>query len=323
MRGPTLRLLCVRVTVAAWRRGVRTWLLVLVAPPLCGLLVAGLCVAAWLLAGQPGAAGATWFRVAKTGEAHFSGSPTQPTFFLAVGNDERSGEAAGRGDALHLIGVNPTQGAATILDFPRDLGVPLPGHGTDKITHAFAYGGLPLDAQVVGELVGVAVPYAVTTNFDGFAAMIDEMGGIDIVIPAPMHDPYSGAYFDAGPRHLSGDEALRFSRDRHDFPLDDVKRTENQGLVIVSALATLQRQNPGAAGTLRLLATLGRHAQLQGVSLLDLYRLGRLALGIDPAKIRNVVVPTLDIGGTTVLGLDPAAHDLFADFADDAVLETH
>jgi hypothetical protein len=54
----------------------------------------------------------------------------------------------------------------------------------------------------------------------------------------------------------------------------------------------------------------------------DLYRLGRLALSIDPARIRNVVVPTVDTGKSTVLGLDPSASTLFADFADDAVLET-
>jgi hypothetical protein len=116
---------------------------------------------------------------------------------------------------------------------------------------------------------------------------------------------------------------LRFSRDRHDFPLDDIKRTENQGLLMISALATLRQQNPGAAGAVHLIGVVARHVELQGVSVADLYRLGRLALSIDPAKIRNVTVPTVDVKGTTVLGLDPAARDLFADFADDAILERH
>lgn len=292
-------------------------------PILSGAVTGSLLSAAWVVAGRELAAGSTWFQVAKTGEAHFSGGPTQPTFFLVVGNDGRTGETSVRGDALHLVGVNPAQGAATILDIPRDTGVPIEGHGVDKITHAMVYGGLQLESRVVGELVGVQIPYAVTTNFDGFISMVDEMGGIDVDIPTPMHDSYSGADFDPGPHHLSGDEALRFSRDRHDFPLDDVKRTENQGLLIISALATLQRQNPGARGTVNLIATLGRHVQLEGLSLVDAYRLGRLAMSIDPSRIRNVVVPTLDVKGTTVLGVDPAARDLFADFADDAVLETH
>lgn len=297
--------------------------LVVVLPVLAGMVFGGLVTAAWLVV-RPGlAGGTTWLKVAKTGEAHFSGAPTQPFFFLAVGNDGRTGDTSVRGDALHLVGVNPAQGSATVLDIPRDSGVPIEGHGVDKITHAMVYGGLGLEARVVGELVGVQVPYAVTTNFDGFVAMIDEMGGIDIDIQQPMHDFYSGADFDLGPHHLSGDDALRFSRDRHDFPLDDVKRTENQGYLAIAALATLRRQNPGAAGALRLVATLGRHVDLEGLGLVDLYRLGRLALSIDPARIRNVVVPTIDTGKSTVLGVDPAARDLFADFDDDAVLETH
>jgi LCP family protein required for cell wall assembly len=296
--------------------------LLVVLPVLSGVMLGGLVSAAWVVA-QPGlAAGTTWLKVAKTGEAHFSGAPTQPFFLLAVGNDGRPGDTSVRGDALHLVGVNPEQGSATVLDIPRDTGAPIPGHGIDKITHAMVYGGLGLEAQVVGELVGVQIPYAITTNFDGFVAMIDEMGGIDIDIQQPMHDDFSGAFFDPGPRHLSGDDALRYSRDRHDFPLDDVKRTENQGFLAISALATLRGQNPGAAGAVSLVATLARHVQLEGLSVVDLYRLGRLALSIDPGRIRNVVVPTVDTGKSTVLGLDPSASTLFADFADDAVLET-
>jgi hypothetical protein len=91
----------------------------------------------------------------------------------------------------------------------------------------------------------------------------------------------------------------------------------------ISALATLRRQNPGAGGAVKLVATLSRHIELEGLSLVDLYRLGRLALSIDPARIRNVVVPTVDTGTSTVLGLDVSARALFADFTDDAVLETH
>lgn len=301
----------------------RVFVLLALLPVLTGVLFGGIVTAGWLIV-RPGLAGGTmWLKVAKTGEAHYSGGPTQPVFFLAVGNDGRTGETLVRGDALHLVGVNPAQGSATVIDIPRDTGVPIPGHGVDKVTHAMAFGGLGLEAQVVGELVGVHIPYAITTNFDGFVAMIDEMGGVDIDIPQPMHDEFSGAFFDPGPRHLNGGEALSFSRDRHDFPLDDLKRTENQGYLAISALATLRNQNPGAAGAVNLVATLARHVQLEGVSLVDVYRLGRLALSIDPGRVRNVVAPAVDTGRSTVLSLDPSASALFADFADDAVLQSH
>ena len=61
-----------------------------------------------------------------------------------------------------------------------------------------------------------------------------------------MHDTYSGAYFQPGPQHLNGSAALAFSRDRHDFPQSDIIRTDNQGLLILAAIAQLQ--HAGAHG---------------------------------------------------------------------------
>jgi hypothetical protein len=71
-----------------------------------------------------------------------------------------------------------------------------------------------------------------------------------------------------------------------------------------------------------LLGILGRHTELQGMSLIDLYRFGRLGLSIDPANIRNVVIPTGGGSGSD-LAVGAGAADLFADFRDDAVLQTH
>ena len=70
----------------------------------------------------------------------------------------------------------------------------------------------------------------------------------------------------------------------------------------------------------RLLALLGRHAQLDGLGITDLYRLGRLAEKLDPAAIRNVTIP---VGGGQCLPLVGDADGLFADFADDATLQSH
>lgn len=291
--------------------------------PLCVVFALCLVVAAWLAGVRiPFASGTTWFTVTKVGAAHFSDEPSQPFFFLVVGSDSRPGVGGSRGDALHLIGVNPASHAATILDIPRDTGATIPGHGTDKINAALAYGGLALQAQTVSNLVGVKIPYAITTDFAGFTSMIDELGGVDVNVPSTMHDSYSGAFYGPGPHHFTGDESLRFVRDRHDFPTGDIKRTENQGIFMLSALATLEKRNLGAAGTLHDLAVAWRHTQLEGVGLVDLYRLGRLAQAIDPANVKNVTIP-VGSGTGTRLQVEPSARALFADFADDGILETH
>jgi LCP family protein required for cell wall assembly len=295
-----------------------------VGAPLCALLALVLTVALVLTTGRlPFATGATWFTVTKVGEAHFSDEPTQPFFFLAVGNDGRTGDSVQRGDAIHLIGVNPAQHAATIIDIPRDTSAEIPGHGTDKINAALAYGGLALQAETVGNLVGVSIPYALTTDFDGFMALVDGIGGVDMTVQQDMSDEDSGAFFDAGASyHMDGDTALRFGRNRHDLPGGDLDRSANQGAFLIAALAQLRKNNLGAAGTLQALATLGAHTEIEGLGLTELYRLGRLALSIDPANVKNVVIP-VGSGSGSNLALGDGASSLFADFADDGVLQTH
>jgi LCP family protein required for cell wall assembly len=303
----------------------RALLATVLGPPLCGIIVAGLLTAAWLVVGRPAPAqGEIWFRMEQViSQAHFNGSPEQPIFFLVIGGDSRTGPAGGsRGDSLHVVGVNPAQGAATIIGFPRDLAVPIPGSGTNKINAALAFGGVDLQTQTVSQLIGLDIPFAIATGFEGFINLVREMGGIDVNIPAPMHDSDAGTNFEPGPLHLDEHGALAFSRDRKSFGSGDVARSENQGYLMIETLRYLQSKGTTAGGTLGLLGILARHTELKGMSLIDLYRFGRLGIAIDPAKIRNVVTPTGGGGGSD-LSLGPGAQELFADFRDDAVLQTH
>lgn len=303
--------------------GMRRWRVVVTAAVTAPLLAIGGTLGLWLTTGRlPVAGGAVWFKVTKLGEAHFSDPPGGPVFILVAGNDARAEVGGARADALHVIGVNPGLGRATILDIPRDTGAEIPGHGTDKINTAFAYGGLELQATAVGQMVGIDISYAITTDFAGFIAMVDEIGGIDVDVPMPMSDRATGAYFEPGPRHLNGEQALAFSRNRHDFPTGDLQRSANQGHLILSTLATLRARGTAGAGTLHAVSVLARHTDTKGLGLGDLYRLGRLGLSIDPAQVRNEVIP-VGSGHGTRLALLPSAAGLFADFRDDAVLQSH
>ena len=43
-----------------------------------------------------------------------------------------------RADSIHLLCVNPATGQGTLLGFPRDSWVEIPGHGRGKINNALA-----------------------------------------------------------------------------------------------------------------------------------------------------------------------------------------
>jgi LCP family protein required for cell wall assembly len=308
------------------RRAVVTLVL---SPLLCGLLVAGLASAAWLALGSPTpAAGAVWFEVTRLGSAHYAPPPNQPFFTLVIGTGARSDDPAeshddpGLADAVHVIGLNPTLNAATILDIPRDT----EGPGGQKINSYIVNrpnNDLRGMADAVSELTGAPITYVIRVNFPNFVEMIDEIGGIDINIPTPMNDPFSGADFPAGPAHLTGDQALAFSRDRHSFSNGDLARTSNQGLLIIAALQTLQQRNLSAGDTVRAVATLGRHTKLDSVGIGDLFHLGQYALTLDAANIKNVVLPVANSGNGSNLAKTGDAASLLADFTDDGVLQSH
>jgi len=307
------------------RRWLRRTMTIVTAVPATLVAALVLVVTLWSLGIHvPFASGTTYLKIEKVAEAHYTPVPGEPVFLLAIGSDARPGAGGGLGDAIHLVGVNPAAGQATILNIPRDTYVPIPGHGTQKINNAFSLGGPRLLADTVGQLVGVHIQYAISTDFEGLTAMVDELGGVDVDIPEPHDDDASGAHFAAGPNHLNGAEALAFSRNRKGFTDGDFTRTENQGLLIISALRQLQVQHTDAVGTVKALAILGRHTQLDGIGLGELYNLARLGLAVPADAVRNVTMPGTagTVGGASVVH-PSGADSLFADMADDAVLQSH
>ncbi len=287
------------------------------------VLAAGLVSSA--ARGGPGIRlGKAVMQIHRVAEAHFNPGDGKPVFVLVIGNDARPGDEVSRGDALHLIGVNPVTGQATVLNIPRDTWAPIPGRGNDKINAAYSLGGPVAQARAVSAFVGVEIPYVIATGFDGFMRMVDDLGGLEVDVPFPMADADSGAYFDAGPQRFLGGEALAFSRNRH-FEGGDFLRTEHQAILIVAALAKLRGAGPSAANTVKWISVLLKNASFDGASVPELYRLGRLALSIDPANVRSVTMPGVigDAGSASVVYAVPPAQSLFADFADDAVLQRH
>lgn len=307
----------------------RTVLKLVLAPVLCGLLAAGTIATAWVLLGSPTPAqGAVWFQITKLGTARDTGGPQQPFFALVLGTGARSDDPSqspddpGLADAIHVIGVNPALRSATLIDIPRDTEGPGGGKLNSYIVNDPNGNDLRAEADAVSSVVGVPLNYVIRANFPNFQQMVDEIGGIDVNIPTAMDDDFSGAHFAAGPAHLNGEQALQFSRDRHSFSNGDLSRTSNQGLLIVSALQTLQQKHSSAGDTVHLIATLGRHVKLDGIGISDLFHMGELALTFDAANIKNVVLPVADGSGSNLIK-SADADSLLADFADDGVLQTH
>jgi LCP family protein required for cell wall assembly len=250
----------------------------------------------------------------------------QPFHVLAIGSDARPGvcEPVERclADSIHLISVNPRQGGATIIGIPRDSYVEVPGHGSAKINDSLFLGGPELVVETVEALADVEIDMYFLTSFEGFRHMVEEIGGIEVEVPYPMSDEASGAVFEAGPRTLTGREALAFSRNRKDTPNGDFSRTENQGLVILGALQQFQQEARRDPGRIFEWLRLGAKYIQTDLTLSDLFDLALATLRLDPDQVTNVPVPggIGMIGGASVVTLGSEADALFADVAEDAMV---
>jgi LCP family protein required for cell wall assembly len=244
---------------------------------------------------------------------------------LAVGSDARPGEdmTRSRGDAIQMVGINTKTGAASILGVPRDSWVSIPGHGTNKINSALYFGGPKLFGETVGNLVGVQPDYVFITRFEKFQAMVNDIGGINIDNPFFFSDdPIKPKGFEAGHLHLTGYEAMAYSRIRHALLRGDFDRSAHQQ-VVVQAIQKKVRKNsrkPGfiARGVLSVMKNL--HTDLSPV---ELFKLGHVLADIDPAKVTHCVVQG-DIGNidgqSVVLPFVEMAHQMGEDAKNDAVI---
>lgn len=273
---------------------------------------------------QPSRAEAT-FTIHKLETATFTPqSRTEPFFVLLIGTDAREGLDGTRADGIHVLGVNPANRSAVILNIPRDTYVGIPGFGNAKINDAYKQAGFAKQVETVAAFTGLTFSFAVETDFGGFMGLVDEMGGLHVEVPYRMFDRLSGADFPQGRVHMVGHGALAFARNRS-IPNGDIARTHHQGLLLQGALERAREVGTSPGAKVRMLALLARHTRYEGVGLRELYSLLDLGVSIDPANVRNITMPSAigKVGRADVVFAGAGHEALFADLRDDAILQNH
>ncbi|MGQ9512177.1 LCP family protein [Thermodesulfitimonas sp.] len=153
--------------------------------------------------------------------------------FLLLGSDARNGETRARSDSIIFVSADPEKKQLALLSIPRDTLVDIPDHGRDRINAAMFYGGPELTTQVVSDLIGQPVDYYLVTNYEGFVALVDALGGITLDVEKNMYhyDPEKGGRFTInlhkGVQRLDGRKALMYVRYRSDT-LGDISRVQRQ-----------------------------------------------------------------------------------------------
>ena len=215
---------------------------------------------------------------------------------LLLGSDWRPNSGF-RTDVILLVSIYIQQSKVSLVSFPRDLWVQLPGMQEERINTAMGYGGFGLVQSTFERNFAVHLDHYMMTDFSGFKAIIDTLGGIDINASKNTADKCDlsyqrGAWCSIGPgeAHLDGELALWYVRSR--YTSNDFDRTRRAQEVIEGIFKKIMSLN----GISRApeLYTLFINSVETDMGLNDFLELINVAPAIlsDPSRVRRYAIGT-------------------------------
>lgn len=178
---------------------------------------------------------------------------------LGSDNDGKYSFPAVLTQVMMVVHIDPDANSVSLVSIPRDSWVWVPEvGGMHKIDQAFFLGasqsgkfedGVRMARLTIEKDYGITIDRYGWVGLDGFARVIDTLGGIDIDVTHPIVDDlypddtnmgtnskepfaYKRLYMEPGPQHLNGTQALEYVRTRHGDLVGDIGRTERQQQVL-------------------------------------------------------------------------------------------
>jgi LCP family protein required for cell wall assembly len=266
---------------------------------------------------------------------------------LLIGSDTRSGvngkiggRAAGqRSDTVMVLHVAPGAHRAVVLSFPRDSVVPVysctpeagsPGQTEDlgqveQINATFADGGPGCLMKTIIEQTHIHINDFVELTFIGFEKVINDLGGVNVCLPAAVDDQASGLKLSAGRHHIYGGQALAFWRTRENLGEgSDLQRIQRDQFLMASLLQGIEKSGL-LTSTSKLTSVIGDVASHMTTDKdLDQSRMLTIAQstkGLSSKSVQFIEVPTQTYPqNTNWVQFTPQAPQLFAAIAHDTKL---
>ena len=177
---------------------------------------------------------------------------------LLVGSDARTtdGERQ-RSDSMILVSINTNTSTITLTSLMRDMYVPIPDFGYNKLNAAYAYGDLLLLDETIQENFGVDINGNAMVDFDGFIRALTAVGNINVELTAEEAAYLNGGGWEdqgdygndgtwnlqEGMNNLTPAQALAYCRIRY-IGNSDWDRTERQRKVVMAAFSQFKHSDP-------------------------------------------------------------------------------
>ncbi|HYU64840.1 MAG TPA: LCP family protein, partial [Candidatus Paceibacterota bacterium] len=202
-------------------------------------------------------------------------------------------------DSIMILSYNKTTKKSALVSVPRDLYVRLNDNTEDKINAAYEFLGLAGTKKLFSRITGVYVDNIIVVDFSSFKEIVDDLGGIDVVLKEPFSEPSQWGYpffLPAGPNHLNGQSALYYVRSR--YSTDDFDRARRQQEVILAIKKKITETNflSDPTKAIALLSAAKRNIQTD-FNILDVPSLIELAqeLNVSSATMKQNVISTTNL----------------------------
>lgn len=199
---------------------------------------------------------------------------------LLVGLDSAT-PYTGRADSVSVVLVHPRLAKASLITFPSDLFVYIPGYTIQRLNTAFPLGGVRLLRQTLEYNFGIRPTRFVVIHTDTFINLVDDLGGLDVEVLEPPATFCGPMIY--GTNHLTGERVLCFARYRKES--DDTSRNRRQQQVL--SLLFLRMVQGGTFARLPDLFAAYRYLVQTDISLFDLRTAIPLFLRMgEPGRVR-------------------------------------
>ncbi|MBP2414132.1 LCP family protein required for cell wall assembly [Arthrobacter stackebrandtii] len=243
---------------------------------------------------------------------------------------EQGGASNQRSDTMLWVHIPADRKNIYMMSVMRDTWVDIPGVGPAKINAAMAYGGIPLVVQTLEGMFGSRIDHVAIVDFEGFKAITDALGGVEVDVPLAFTSMDGSHSFAAGPQKLNGDQALAFVRERYAFSDGDYQRVKDQQIFLKAVLNTVL--TPATlANPLKISDLVGKVSPYISVDRgLDAAAVAELAVslnGVRGSDVHSFTLPTLGTGtsadGQSIVLRDDAAIAAISKALKDDTLGTY
>lgn len=101
---------------------------------------------------------------------------------LLIGSDSGDFNEIGRSDSMMILTIDNQNKSLKLISLARDTLVNIPGHGYEKLTHAYAYGKAELLLETIEKNFKIDIDDYIAVNFNSFIDLVDVIGGVEIDI---------------------------------------------------------------------------------------------------------------------------------------------